>query len=288
VTGAAVGSRSLSFEPRRVRAGDYRFSIGTAGSATLVLQTVLPALLVAEGPTTLILEGGTHNPWAPPFDFLQKAFIPLVNRMGPHVDVDLERHGFYPAGGGRFRVRVEPVAALSGFDLCERGETVKRECRILMSNLPAHIGQREAETIAEKLGWEPTCCAVDEVESPGPGNAILVEVGSSHVTEVFSGFGRYGVKAEHIAADVVKQVRGYLTVGPYLADQLMLPLGISAWQQGSESTEPLRLRGAAYRTFPLSRHATTHIDLLQQFLGISIAVERSADNRCCTVRISGG
>ena len=289
VTGAAVGSRSLSFEPRPVRAGEYRFSVGTAGSATLVLQTVLPALLTADGPTTLILEGGTHNPWAPPFDFLQKAFIPLINRMGPHVDVELERHGFFPAGGGRFRVHVQPTATLCGFDLCERGEILNRRCRVLLSSLPAHIAEREAKTIAKKLGWETTCCAVEEVESPGPGNAILVEVGSSHVTEVFSGFGRHGVKAEHVAADVVKQVRAYLTagvpVGSYLADQLMLPLGISAWQQGSEPTGSSRQRGGSYRTLPLSRHSTTHIDLLRQFLGIAIDVERSADDRCCTVRI---
>jgi RNA 3'-terminal phosphate cyclase (ATP) len=288
-TGAAVGSRSLSFEPRPVCAGEYRFSVGTAGSATLVLQTVLPGLLTADGPTTLILEGGTHNPWAPPFDFLQKAFIPLINRMGPHVEVELERHGFYPAGGGRFRVHIQPAATLGGFDLCERGDSVARQCRVLLSNLPSHIGTREADTIAEKLGWEATCCAVDEVDSPGPGNAILIEVGSSHVTEVFSGFGRYGVKAEHIAADVVKQVRAYLTggvpVGSYLADQLMLPLGISAWQQDSESSGSLRQRGGAYRTLPLSRHSTTHIDLLRQFLDVSINVERSADNRSCTERI---
>jgi len=288
-TGAAVGSRSLSFEPRPARAGEYRFSVGTAGSATLVLQTVLPALLTAEGPTTLILEGGTHNPWAPPFDFLQKAFIPLINRMGPHVEIELERHGFYPAGGGRFRVQVQPAAKLNGFDLCERGETVTRQCRVLLSSLPAHIGQREAQTIAEKLGWETTRCAVEEVDSSGPGNAILVEIGSSHVTEVFTGFGRYGVKAENIAADVVKQVRSYLTagvpVGPYLADQLILPLGISAWQQGSESAGATSPRGGAFRTLPLSRHSTTHIDLLRQFLGIAVDVERSADNRSCTVRI---
>src|SRR5262245_64635982 len=98
VTGAAVGSRAVTLEPGPVRPGNYHFRVGTAGSATLVLQTVLPALLIADGPSTLVLEGGTHNPWAPPFDFLEKAFLPLVNRMGPHVEVELERHGFYPAG----------------------------------------------------------------------------------------------------------------------------------------------------------------------------------------------
>ena len=92
-----------------MRPGEYHFDIGGAGSATLVLQTILPALLIADGPTNLILEGGTHNTWAPPFDFLEKAFLPLVNRMGPRVEVELEQHGFYPAGGGRYRVHIQPA-----------------------------------------------------------------------------------------------------------------------------------------------------------------------------------
>src|SRR4029077_3979436 len=127
-----VGSRALTFEPLPVRAGEYKFSVGTAGSATLVLQTILPAMLLADGPTTLILEGGTHNPWAPPFDFLQQAYLPLVNRMGPHVKVELEQAGFYPAGGGRFRVHVQPARKLTGFDLRERGEIVSRQARVLL------------------------------------------------------------------------------------------------------------------------------------------------------------
>src|SRR6202140_4872670 len=97
VEGAAISSRELSFSPGNVKSGEYTFSIGSAGSTTLVLQTVLPALLAADGPSSLTLEGGTHNPHAPPIDFLEKAFVPLVNRMGPTVHVALERAGFYPA-----------------------------------------------------------------------------------------------------------------------------------------------------------------------------------------------
>jgi RNA 3'-terminal phosphate cyclase (ATP) len=278
-TGAAVGSRALTFEPQPVRAGEYKFSVGTAGSATLVLQTVLPALLLAEGPTTLILEGGTHNPWAPPFDFLKEAFLPLVNRMGPHVEVEIERHGFFPAGGGRFRVHIQPARSLAGFDLYERGEVVTRRARVVMSDLPEHIARRELDTIRDKLGWAESDCAIDNVQSAGPGNAMLISIGSEHVTEVFSGFGRQGVKAEQVAGDVIKQVREYLKadapVGPYLADQLMLPLGISAWQSA----------GGSYRTLPLTRHATTHVELLREFLGVAIHVKKSSDGGRCTVLV---
>jgi RNA 3'-terminal phosphate cyclase (ATP) len=279
-TGAALGSRSITFEPQPVRPGEYRFNVGSAGSATLVLQTVLPALLIADGPTNLILEGGTHNPWAPPFDFLKKAFVPLVNRMGPHVELEPERHGFYPAGGGRFRVHIQPARVLAGFDLCERGEIVDRRARVLLANLPEHIGRREIGTIVDKTGWRNKWCDVEAVDSAGPGNAVLLEVASEHVTEVFTAFGEQGVKAERVAADAAKQANEYIAagvpVGEYLADQLMLPLGISA-RQGN---------GGLYRTLPLSLHATTHIDLLREFLGITIDVDLSGSGGGCTVRLA--
>jgi RNA 3'-terminal phosphate cyclase (ATP) len=286
--GAAVGSRTLSFAPGAVRAGEYRFSVGTAGSATLVLQTILPALLLADGPTTLVLEGGTHNPWAPPFDFLQEAYLPLINRMGPQVTAELDQAGFYPAGGGRFRVQIQPARELAGFDLCDRGEFVSRQARVLLSKLPEHIAHRELETVRDKLGWDEATCAIVPVRSVGPGNALVLTINSEHVTEVFCGFGREGVAAEHVARDVVKEVRTYLKanvpVGPYLADQLMLPLGISAMVRDTSSQTP---RGGTYRTVSLTRHSTTHIDLLREFLAVRIDVEKHTGG-AYTVRIAPG
>ena len=99
VTGAALGSQTLEFPPGPVTPGNYRFAVGTAGSATLVLQTVLPALLTASGLSTLTLEGGTHNPMAPPFDFLANAFMPLIHRMGPSVELELKAPWFLPCRG---------------------------------------------------------------------------------------------------------------------------------------------------------------------------------------------
>ena len=110
LSGAEVGSLSLEFVPGPVRAGEYRFAVGTAGSTMLVLQTVLSPLLKASTPSRLILEGGTHNPFAPPFDFVQRALLPLVQRMGPVITATLHRYGFYPAGGGEVEVEIHPCA----------------------------------------------------------------------------------------------------------------------------------------------------------------------------------
>lgn len=286
VTGAEISSRSLSFEPQAVRAGQYRFSIGTAGSATLVLQTVLPALLIADGTSQLTLEGGTHNQWAPPFDFLQDAFLPLVNRMGPRVTAKLERHGFYPAGGGRFTVTIEPCAALAGFRLLQPGPLVARRVRALVANLPMHIAEREVKTALRKLAWDDQWGVLEEVDAHGPGNVVMVEVRREHVTEVFTAFGRLGKKAEHVADEVVEETLAYLQsdapVGPHLADQLMLPLGISAWQSGDTG----RRRGGSFTTTPLTDHSTTHLEVLRQFLDIDIRVDKSPAGETCCVHLS--
>lgn len=269
VRGANLGSSQLDFKPSDVRAGDYDFAIGTAGSATLVLQTVLPALLTAGASSTVRLSGGTHNAWAPPFDFLERVYLPLINRMGPNVRVSLDRPGFYPAGGGRFVVRVEPSRQLTGFDLAERGEITRRSVRALVAKLPRHVGERECDTIVRKLGWPKSCGTVIEVtDSAGPGNCVMIEVQSERGTALFTGFGQRGLKAEKVARGAAREARRYLDadvlVDEHLADQLMLPLGLAARAGG---------RGGTFRTLSLSQHAKTHIEILRRFLDVEIAVQ---------------
>jgi len=138
--------------------------------------------------------------------------------------VELERHGFYPPGGGAFGSTSRPARRLYGFDLCERGGDRRVTGRALLSNLPAHIARREIDTDFEKTGWEADCCRVDKVRSAGPGNVVFLEVESAHVTEVFTGFGQQGVKAERVAGDRrpadARILDGRRPIGPYLADQL--------------------------------------------------------------------
>jgi RNA 3'-terminal phosphate cyclase (ATP) len=267
VTGAELGSTSLAFTPGAARPGSYRFSIGTAGSTTLVLQTILPPLLLAPGASRIVLEGGTHNPGAPPFDFLEKTYLPIVERMGPRVAARLARPGFHPAGGGRLEVEVEPVVSLRGLELLERGALRRRAGRAVIANLPRHIAEREVKVLQKRLGWLPGSFTVEEVSgSSGPGNVVIIEIESEQVCEVITAFGALGRPAESVAGDAVRQCRAYLRseapVGEHLADQILLPLALAG-------------RGR-FRTRGLSRHATTQIDLLRRFLEIEIAVEEIA------------
>jgi RNA 3'-terminal phosphate cyclase (ATP) len=127
---------------------------------------------------------------APPFDFLEKSFMPLIHRMGPSVELKLRRPGFYPAGGGRFHARIEPAKKLSRLDLLERGSIRSRQARVLVSKLPEHVGQRELAVVRDELKWREDECAIEAVQYPvGPGNAVVLAIETEHVTEVFTGFG---------------------------------------------------------------------------------------------------
>jgi RNA 3'-terminal phosphate cyclase (ATP) len=263
VEGAMISSRELSFTPGKVKAGGYTFSIGSAGSSTLVLQTVLPALLTADGPSSLALEGGTHNPHAPPIDFLEKAFLPLVNRMGPNVTATLERAGFYPAGGGRFVVNVQPAAKLLPLHLPERGEIKRRLAKAVVAALPGEIAKRELQKVEKMLGWSGEQLQILQLPNEwGPGNLLTLEIESEHVTEVFTGFGMKAVTAEAVAEQAVQQARRYLAakipVGECLADQLLLPLALAG--------------GGSFVTQAPTRHTKTNIEVITRFLPVRVAM----------------
>ena len=286
VRGAQLHSSDLTFVPGEVTAGEYSFAVGTAGSATLVLQTVLPPLLRATGPSRLTLSGGTHNMQAPPFDFLEKTFAPTVNRLArvsldaapapasgeprvPVIEVRLIHPGFYPAGGGEFVATITPPAQWQPMELLERGPCGGQRARALVARLPAEIARRELRVIQAQLGWLDAELLVEEIgDSAGPGNVVIIELSYERVTEVVTAFGARGVPAEAVAANAVERTQRYLAsdapVGEHLADQLLLPLSLAA--------------GGTFRAVALTPHATTNIDVIRMFLDAEIATQREDAN----------
>jgi RNA 3'-terminal phosphate cyclase (ATP) len=265
VIGAALGSQTLEIRPGAVTPGNYRFAVGTAGSATLVLQTILPPLLTANGTSTLTLEGGTHNPFAPPFDFLAHCLVPLIRRMGPTIELELRRPGFFPAGGGKFHARIDPVKHLARFDLPERGTVRQRRARAIISKLPAQVADRELAVVREQLGWREDECSVEAVENPvGPGNALLLEIEAEHVTGVFTSFGERGRPTEEVAREAAEAAsswfRAEVPVDEHLDDQLLLPMALAG--------------GGSFRTVKPSLHSTTNATIIQRFLSVEIRFEQ--------------
>ncbi|HZH49721.1 MAG TPA: RNA 3'-terminal phosphate cyclase [Nitrospira sp.] len=263
--GATLGSKTLTFTPGPVRPGNYHFAIGTAGSGTLVFQTILPALMTASGRSEITIEGGTHNMQAPPLDFLQKAFLPVVNRLGPKIEIRLEKYGFYPAGGGRFIATIEPCERLSSIQLLERGEIQRRRAVAIVANLPRSIAHRETDTIVKLLNWDGQITQVVETRnSVGPGNIILIELASSNVTEVFCGFGRIGASAESVASEAADAARSYLVsgavAGEHLTDQLLLPFALAG--------------GGAFTGEKLNLHSRTNMEIIRRFLAVDFVTSQ--------------
>ena len=262
LSGDEIGSRELIFQPGPARSGTYHFAIGSAGSATLVLQTVLPALLLAEGTSTLVLEGGTHNSMAPPWDSIDRAFFPLVRRLGAQVSGALHSYGFYPAGGGKIDVTIEGGAKLGELVLRDRGKIVETQLRAMISQIPGIVGVKEVEAFCSAVPWWDRAKSRPEVirRSPGPGNAMVADIVCENVTEVFTVFGERGVPSETVAENLAKEVQRHVDadvpIGEHLADQILLPMALG--------------RGGAYRTVALTDHTRTQAEVIRMFLGTKI------------------
>ncbi len=264
--GAQIGSQEIHFTPGPLRPGRYTFDIGTAGSTTLLLQAILPPLLLASGPSHLTLHGGTHNPQAPPFDFLGQVLLPQLQRMGARVRLHLQRPGFYPRGGGILAAEIEPVSRLHPLELTERGEIQEIAAQAVVAGLPRHIAERELKVLAERLDPPPARSEIVELSECGIGNIVTATVRCRHVTELFCGFGERGVRAEKIAGALAGEVRNYLDaqvpVGPHLADQLLVPLALAG--------------GGRFITLPPTRHTTTTIRVIEAFLPWKFSLEQQS------------
>jgi RNA 3'-terminal phosphate cyclase (ATP) len=253
-----------------VNAGDYSFNIGSAGSCTLVLQTVLPALMLAHGPSQVSLTGGTHNPMAPPYHFIERSFAPLLRRLGVGIELRLRRHGFYPAGGGEMSAHIQPAqGGLMHFDLTERGARLQAYAECLAPALPRSVTERELAVLADKLGWpREQLLTVAVRQNEGPGNALMATLVHEHVTEVATVFGEKGISAERVANDLVKAVRQHqlsdAALGPHLADQWMLPLALAVSTRGG---------AARFSCTELTQHASTNIGVIEGFLPVRFEVE---------------
>lgn len=272
VVGDDLGSTELTFKPSELAPGNHHFKIGSAGSTLLVLQTVLPPLMRASAPSELLIEGGTHNPFAPPFPFIERSFLPLLARIGFKVEARLERPGFYPAGGGRIRVRIEPHAELRRLELGPRAAMPVLKAEALVAGLPSRIAHRELTALAADLAIPLSESNPVELSgSHGPGNVLLVDATTSDATALFTGFGRTDVRAESVAAEVAEQVRRFLacpaSVDEHLADQLLLPLALA--------------RGGTFTTMPPTDHTRTNAAILAQFLGREIRLEPRPDGTTC-------
>lgn len=274
IMGAAIGSQTLEFIPGKIKGGEYKFAIGSAGSCTLVLQTLLPALLQADKPSVIHIIGGTHNSMAPPAQFLQRAYGRVLAEMGATLDIQLNRFGFYPAGGGEIVATVMPCQQLQAIERITRGERVSCYAESFIAGVPFNVAKRELECVGTSMSWDESQLLVRGLPGEqGPGNALLVTLEYQHVTDVFCAFGEKMVRAESVAKNVVSEVRRYIAsnaaVGEHLADQIMLPFALAG--------------GGKFSTNQVSQHALTNAFVIERFLPVRFSFDKREGLSICAV-----
>lgn len=280
VEGARLGSQSLLFEPSGVRCGEFHFDIGTAGSTSLVLQTILPPLSFANASSTITLIGGTHVPWSPCFHFLELHWLHYMSRIGFNIHLELEVAGFYPRGGGRVRATVQPALAFSPLRLANRGPLKKIRGISAVANLDLRVAERQKLQALKGLGGVPAAIEFEilRLSSPSKGTLLLLLGEFEHSQCCFYALGALRKSAESVADEAVGEFLAFLTtdgaVDHYLADQLVLPLALAG--------------GASeVRTSKVTQHLKTNAAIVKMFLPAAIEVDGEI-GQPGSVRIQGG
>ena len=201
VSSASLGSQELTFLPHAVRPGTYRFDIGTAGAATLVLQTILIPLSLAKKAATLTLTGGTHVPWSPCFHYLDLQWHPYLHIMGFNTRLTLEKAGFYPQGGGSIQAILRPAGRLQPLQLLERGALLRIQGISAVANLEDEIALRQKHQALRRL--EPLCRDTKiktlHLPSLGKGTLILLLAVFEQGSACYTALGEKGKPAEKVA-----------------------------------------------------------------------------------------
>ncbi len=234
VSGLEVGSTRLEFIPCSRHGGTFSYDIGTAGSISLVLQAVFPALALCPEPSELTLTGGTDVAWSPPIDYMVHVFGHTIRHLGVTVDTKVIRRGHYPRGGGTVRCRVWPTESIHPVHFDGFGNLQSIYGLSHCVRLPRHVAVRQAQAAAEVLQGTLSCPVQIETESYdrksdphlGPGSGIVLWAESGSGMRIGSdSLGTRGKPAEQVgreaATSLLSELSTGLAVDSHLCDMLV-------------------------------------------------------------------
>ena len=273
--GDDLGNQALIFTPgHEVRAGRYEFDVaaaregGSAGAACLVMQTVLLPLAMAEGESRIIIHGGTHMVWSPPFDYLRDVWLPALRKLGIDAELSLGRSGWFPVGQGRIEARITGRKRRpSGIDLTERGELMEITGRAIAANLPSHIPQRMSDRATALLSecGIPVRIEAARLQAPCAGAGIFLTARYENVSSGFNALGKRGKSSESVAEEAVELLLAHRRSGAaldeHLGDQILVPLAVA--------DGPSR-----YSVEKVSLHLETNGWLIEQFGLARVQIEK--------------
>jgi RNA 3'-terminal phosphate cyclase (ATP) len=274
VEGGSLGSRRIKFYPKKIKSGEFKFKIGTAGSTTLVLQTVLLPLLLADEPSTVTVVGGTHNPKAPIFEFMDEVFVESLNKMGAKISLKLNRYGFFPAGGGEIVAKISP-SKLTPISLVDGGDVKSITAKVVSIRERDSVFQSQSDEIKK---WLECPVTKDDSKPVGPGNSVYIKIERENCTEIISGVTKRG-RPPHIVARVVAQkalkyIEQNSAVGEHLTDQLLIPIVIAGKGEFSCSAPTL--------------HTKTNCEIIEIFTGVKFEFLEKDDFWICLMVENSG
>jgi len=272
--GVKFGSQKITFIPQKILPGKYQFEVRTAGSVTLLLQAIFLPLCFSNGISSVTLIGGTHVQWSPSFHYLSEVFLPTVERMGVSAGAAIEKWGFYPKGGGRIQLKINPVQELKPISLVDRGSLKKIRGICAISSLPRQVADRQKvqaiKRIKRELQIDGEITVLDNVHSNGPGSFLFLLAEFQRVRAGFSSLGVRGRPAEKVADEAVDSLKDYFEsdgcIDPYLADQLVPFMALA---KGNSS----------FTTVRITEHLLTNLWVIQHFLDVTVSREGEAEAR---------
>lgn len=268
--GATFKSSTLTFVPGKPSGGTFRIDIGSAGSTMLVLQTVLPIMLMLNEPSSITVIGGTHNPWAPPFEFFRDSFLNQLKKMGAHASVQLVRYGFFPQGGGEVSLSVVP-APLVPLTLLQRGEAGATNAKIINLKGTPSTAEKQLRAIEKQLPFDTS--EIVSRKPVGPGNAAVLTQKYTHITMVTTGLLKRRRSPEIMAQVTAEKLKAYqeapYAVDQHLTDQLLIPLLLAG--------------GGCFSCPKPSLHSTTNAEVIRLFSGLKPQFTEGDDHWTCEV-----
>lgn len=267
VDGLNVGSTRVVFKPHEVKGGNYNIDIQTAGSITLILQTILLPVLTQD--ISLTIKGGTDVKWSPPIDYMKNVTLKALEQMEASVSTELVARGYFPKGGGQINVTTDS-SKLKGFNFEQQGQEHEheQECSIHgishSSNLPPHVAQRQASAAQKTLQSKGYNSQIDnQVENYfSTGTGITLWCGYKGG----SALGEKGKKAEKVGKEAANNLLGELDsegcFDQFLADQLMPFAAVAS----GETT---------YTTSKVTLHQKSNSYVIKEFFGPIISIDES-------------
>ena len=265
VEGAHLRSTSLFFSPDKIEAGNFKIEIGTAGSTSLLLQSICIPLCLANANSNITITGGTHVPWSPSFDYLKHNWSTFLNKFGYDVSLDLQTAGFYPQGGGQIVANIRPSKSINSLNLTERGKLIQIRGYSAVANLNRKIAVRQRQQVLRRIGYRYKLndIRIIDLDARNKGTTICLIGEFEHSQCCYFALGELGKPAEKVADEAVDQMEKFLAtdaaIDEFLADQILLPLSLA----DNKST---------FTTAKITNHLITNAKVIEQFLPVTINI----------------